>query len=162
VATGLADVTDWTVLDSDELRKDLAGLPHGESAAAPYREGLYRPEMTDLVYTALLDRAVRLLERGESVVLDASWTDAGRRARVAAVADEHLATLVELRCTAPAEVVAERVTARVERGGSASDADAAIARRLAAEADPWPTATEVSTAGSPADAIATALTACGW
>lgn len=46
----------------------------GVAAGTEYRAGLYTPEMTERVYRELLDRAGSSLSRGESVVLDASWT----------------------------------------------------------------------------------------
>ena len=75
-----------SLLSSDRLRKEMAGLSPTDPAAAGYREGLYRPERTDATYAALLHRAGELLGRGESVVLDASWTDAGRREAAALAA----------------------------------------------------------------------------
>src|SRR3546814_9334305 len=63
------------LLRSDEVRKELAGINAGERAGAPYREGIYGPEHTVRTYDALLQRASTALGLGESVVIDASWTD---------------------------------------------------------------------------------------
>ncbi|MFE2719579.1 AAA family ATPase [Streptomyces mirabilis] len=65
-----ADRLGVTLLSSDRVRKELAGIPAEESASARYGEGLYTPEWTDKTYAALLDRASALLADGESVVLD--------------------------------------------------------------------------------------------
>lgn len=43
----LADRLGVTLLSSDRLRKELAGIPAEESAAAGYGEGLYTPEWTN-------------------------------------------------------------------------------------------------------------------
>ncbi len=139
VAGGIGDLTGWAVLDSDELRKDLQGVDHDESAAAAFGEGIYRPEVTRAVYRRLLDQAGELLRAGESVVLDASWTSAEDRvaARHRSAADH--AEVVELRCVGSPASVAARVEARRSRSG-VSDADAEIAARLAAAQDPWPEA----------------------
>lgn len=159
LAAGLAATNGWVVLDSDELRKDLAGLGHAESGAAPYGEGLYRPEMTDRVYATLRDRAGRLLGRGESVVLDASWTDARHRHLATEVASTNHADLAELVCTVPDEVARRRVAERAQGADVVSDADPEVASRMAAAQDPWPTAITVDTTADPTDSLAAALTA---
>ena len=75
VAGGLAEDHRWALLRSDEVRKDLAAVGHRQPHAAEVDEGLYRPERVAQVYDELLDRARRLLAKGESVV----WTPHGPR-----------------------------------------------------------------------------------
>ena len=48
---------------------------------------------------------------------------------------------------------AARIDERSRRGDDASDADASIARSLAAEFDPWPAAIEVDTSPAPDDVV---------
>ncbi len=74
LAEGLAAQLGWSVLRSDELRKDLAGIGHTTRTAAGYGEGLYDESTTAETYRVLLDRARSLLELGEPVILDASWS----------------------------------------------------------------------------------------
>src|ERR1019366_4623060 len=74
LAIGLGAARSWAVLHSDEIRKEHAGL--GEDRPASYLAGRYSPVATDAVYEDLLRRAERLLESGESVILDASWVNA--------------------------------------------------------------------------------------
>jgi len=157
----LSDAAGWVLLRSDEVRKDAAGIGHEQSAAAGYLEGLYSHTHTVATYNELLERARTALELGESVVLDASWTDARERSAAAALADDVAADLVALRCDAPRELAAERVDARARRGGDASDASAAVAAAMAADADPWPAATVVDTTGTPDEALSAALDAVG-
>jgi aminoglycoside phosphotransferase family enzyme/predicted kinase len=145
LAAGLADRFGWSVLRSDEVRKDLAGVAHTERVRAEFREGLYRPEATAATYGELLDRARRLLELGEPVVLDASWTDRQHRAAAAAVARETSSELVEVEATAPAEVAAERLRERARAAGDVSDATPAVAAAMAATADAWPSARSFDT-----------------
>ena len=147
LAAGLADRFAWSVLRSDEVRKDLAGIGHTERAEAGFREGLYGPEATSATYRELLDRARRLLELGEPVVLDASWTDARYRAAAAEVARKTCSELVELECTAPPEIAAERLRSR----GTAdvSDATPAVAAAMANRVDSWPSAQPIDTNTAP-------------
>ena len=79
VAAGVADAIGAVWLRADELRKNLAGLPADEHAFEQPDEGIYRPEFSDRVYRELLREAEVLLARGESVVLDATWSAEHRR-----------------------------------------------------------------------------------
>ncbi|HTX85850.1 MAG TPA: AAA family ATPase [Streptosporangiaceae bacterium] len=130
------------VLGSDTVRKELAGLQPRQHAAAPYNAGLYSPAWTNHTYQELLSRAARLLARGESVVLDASWTSAGHRTSAEKLAYEVSADLVQLRCDIPADLAARRLQARI---GDASDAGPEVAEHLRADAEPWPDATVIDT-----------------
>jgi hypothetical protein len=154
VADGLAERLGAVVVSSDPLRKELAGLSPADPAGAGYAEGLYRPEHTAATYAAMRARAAELLARGESVVLDASWTDAEERARVTALAGEADAELTALECRAPLAVTGPRIR---DRRGSASDATPLVAAVMAIDADPWPEATVIDTAGPPEAAVDLAL-----
>jgi aminoglycoside phosphotransferase family enzyme/predicted kinase len=156
VATGLAEQLAAVVISSDPLRKELVGLAPAERAGAAYGEGLYRPEHTAATYAAMRERAAALLARGESVVLDASWTDAAERSEATALALDASAQLVRLECRVPPEVAAERLQSR---RGSASDATPVVASVMALDADPWPEATVIDTDVSPGTAVEIALAA---
>jgi uncharacterized protein len=69
------------VLNSDRIRKELAGLPAEASARARYGGGIYSPEWTERTYAELPRRAVALLAHGESVIIDASFLSAAPRQR---------------------------------------------------------------------------------
>jgi predicted kinase len=134
------------------VRKQLAGLRPEVRAGAPLDTGLYAPGSTDRTYDELLAHARTALGLGESVVLDASWSDPARRAAARVVAEETCSELVELRCAAPPEVVAERTARRAAEGTDASDADPRTAALLAARFAPWPEAHVLDTTRSP-DAV---------
>jgi aminoglycoside phosphotransferase family enzyme/predicted kinase len=159
VAAGVAAARGWTLLRSDEIRKDLAGVAEGQRADHPYREGLYRPEATAEVYRVMLDQARVALTMGESVVLDASWTDTRWREAAAAVAQDTVSDFVAVRCQAPPDVAAARIDARRRAGVDPSDATVEIAERMRKAATPWPEAVTLDTTG-PIDAtVAEALRA---
>ena len=143
-----------TVLRTDRIRKELAGIAPTDSAAAGYREGLYTKDRTDRTYTEMLRRAADLLAFGETVVLDASWSDAEQRRAAAALAEAAHCPVVPLRCWAPEAVTTQRLATRTD---SLSDATPEIARHMAADVHPWPDAHTVLTAGSPRDSVAQAL-----
>lgn len=154
VAGRLADEMGAVLIASDRVRKELAGIDPKTSAADRYRRGIYAPEHTARTYAELLARAEELLGLGESVVLDASWTDAAARDSARLVASRAHCSLVPLRCEAPTDLRARRLRARTE---SISDADPAIASAMAQDTDRWPEATAVDTSGDPDTALAEAL-----
>jgi hypothetical protein len=142
LAGTLADRLGFTVLRSDRIRKELAGISPRQRCAVPWGTGIYTAAWTERTYAELADRARRLLVLGESVIVDATFTGpAGLAACSAAAAAAH-ADLVQLRCTAPAEVAARRLTART---GDISDASETVARHMAASAIPWPEAVTIDT-----------------
>ena len=153
LAHGLSDQLGWTVLRSDEVRKDLAGLGHLARATDDYGKGLYDERTTAKTYDALLDRARSLLELGEPVILDVSWSTADWREKARAVARDTSSELLELRCDAPVELARKRLVARARAGIDASDANSEIAARMAAAADPWPTAITVDTSSGREEAV---------
>ncbi|MEX2555023.1 MAG: AAA family ATPase, partial [Actinomycetota bacterium] len=97
----------------------------------------------------MIARARAIIALGESVVLDASWSDVHLRDEAAGAAHSAGADLLEVRCTAPAPVAAARIARRSAGSSNASDATPEIARLMADRADPWPTAVTVDTAPSP-------------
>lgn len=145
VAAAIADRRGAVLLSSDRIRKEIAGLDPAAGAAAGFREGLYSAEVTERLYAELLRRAEALLARGESVVLDASWTSERHRAAAAALAARSCGDLVALECRVPSAVAAQRIQGR---GATASDATVEVAAAMAAVADPWPWATAVDTASA--------------
>lgn len=144
LAGDLADRLGMVVLSSDRVRKESAGLDPGTSAAAPLGCGIYDAEHTRATYAALMERAALLLGRGESVVLDASWTSAVERERASVLADRVSADLIALRC----EVDTETAAARIRLRRDVSDADESVATALRQAADPWPACHAVDTRGS--------------
>jgi aminoglycoside phosphotransferase family enzyme/predicted kinase len=152
----LADRLGVTLLSSDRVRKELAGMPAEQSAAAGYGEGLYTPEWTARTYATLLDRAAALLSAGESVVLDATWSDAAQREAARSVAERTCADLVALHCRVPDDVTATRLK---ERASGPSDADLGIATVMAAREAAWPEAVALDTTGPLESVIARAVAA---
>ncbi|MEO3811560.1 AAA family ATPase [Sphaerisporangium sp. B11E5] len=154
LAAALADRLGYTVLASDRVRKELAGIAPEQPAAAPFEEGIYTREWTARAYEELSSRARGLLGFGESVILDASWTDAAHRAAAGRLAEETFSDLVALRCTALPQVTAERLARR--RGG-VSDADQTIADVMRETTAPWPESVEIDTSATRDQALSRAL-----
>jgi aminoglycoside phosphotransferase family enzyme/predicted kinase len=150
IAAELSDSGGAVVLRSDEIRKELAGIPAGRSAAAALTTGIYSATMSSLTYGTLLRRARSLLERGENVIVDATWSDPVWRDEARRLATVVHADLVELHCVVPMDTAMQRAAARI---GDASDAGPDIARVLAARFAPWPEARLVDTRGPRDDSV---------
>jgi aminoglycoside phosphotransferase family enzyme/predicted kinase len=161
LAAAVAEATGWALLRSDEIRKELAGLGPLDDTTAPLGTGLYRPAAVAATYEELRRRARLLLERGESVILDASWSDVDQRLGARRLAEAVVADLVELRVDAPAPVAAARIAARRAAGGDPSDVTVEVAAALGARFDPWPEATIIETTGPPPDSLRRALAVSG-
>lgn len=124
------------VLQSDVVRKELAGIEPAASARAAYGAGLYTPEARARVYEVLRERAAADLRAGRSVVVDASFTRAAQRAPFAALAAELGLACLAVEAEAPLEVVRARLAERAARGTDASDADLEVHLRARASHEP--------------------------
>ncbi len=145
VAGAIAGALDAGVVRSDEVRKALAGIDATTPMPAPLDQDLYRPEMTAATYRVLLGRARSMLSMGQSVVLDATFSDPTWREAARQLASAAGADLDELHCMAPLPVLERRLADRGLRGGDVSDATPAVARELARRQAPWPTSTVIET-----------------
>jgi aminoglycoside phosphotransferase family enzyme/predicted kinase len=159
LAAALADRTGWRMLSSDVIRKELLGVAPATRLAAKYGEGIYQPEHIVATYRELLARARHFLGHGESVVLDASWTDVRWRREAAEVARATASELVALRCYAPTDIAARRLIARDLH--EASDATPGIAVAMASAAAPWPEAAAVDTSCTIEESVANARRVIG-
>ena len=157
IAAALGDDLECVVIRSDRIRKEIAGLDPNHHCAAP--PGLYSAAMTERTYRLMLARAGQLLQRGESVLLDATWQSAAARARARALAARTSSDFAELRCTAPQSVADSRIEERVATSDDASDATVAVAHDVAATFEPWPEATVIDTSGARPDSFASASAA---
>ena len=142
LATRLAEAASAVVVSSDSVRDELrrSGVLRGEPGA--YRRGLYSPAAISAVYDTMLGRAEEHLRNGESVVVDASWSDLQERRRARELAENTASTLVQFRCACPPTVSAQRIA---DRTVGFSDATAAIADRMSTDADPWTDAVTIDT-----------------
>ena len=146
VAAGLAGRFAGVLIRSDRLRKERSGLTPELRAAESWRVGLYAPAVTEATYGELISRARLLLGQGETVVIDASWSDSALRARAREAAATRFSLVSELRCCAPPEVADDRIQRR--ESTDPSDATPELARLMERAFDAWPEASELSTTAS--------------
>ena len=152
LADALAAELPLVVVRTDDLRD---GMPAHEPAG--YGEGRYTTAARSSVYDRLFARARMLLELGESVVLDASWSAEGTRRRARALALATCSELVELRCDAPPEVADGRIRVRRSQGVDPSEATPEVAEEMRCRFDPWPEAIIIDTGTPLSTSVARAL-----
>ena len=158
-ANDIADRLNWSVIDTDTLRKDLHGVAHVDHDVAAHPD-LYSPANTHRTYQHLLERAEMLLIAGESVVIDATWSDAVQRDLARALAGRYGAVLGELECRIDPELARRRISDRTLRGHDVSDATPELVDVMSR--DPWPEAHPLDTSRSRVDVVDDALTnLCG-
>ena len=162
VAHGVAGALGGVALTSDVLRKEMVGAPPTERRYDDWGAGLYAPEEIERTYDELRRQASAALAGGRSVVLDASHGRASWREAARAVARDAGAPFLALECTAPREVVRERLGAREARGGSPSDGRWDLYDRQQASFEPLDEVAPaervvVDTSGAESETIAAAL-----
>ncbi|OBA87086.1 hypothetical protein A5633_10090 [Mycolicibacterium elephantis] len=153
LSRALAEPLGAQVISTDDVRRELQSADVISGAVGEPEAGLYSAENVAAVYDAVLQRARHHLERGETVILDATWRDEHQRERVRRLAGETHALVVELSCHVPVRDAAART---VSRGPTSSDATPEIAARLAQADDAWPQAHRIDTGGPLAESVAEA------
>ena len=116
-------------LRADVERKRLAGLEPQAHSGSSADAGLYTAAAKRRTYERLADAAAALVAGGFDTIVDATFLDAGERARFAALAHAAGAPLAMLDCTAPRALLEARVVAR--RGDSSEATLAVLERQLA-------------------------------
>ena len=126
LAAGVGAPPGAVVLRSDELRKRLCGV----SALERLGPDAYTPELSRRVYAALTARAAAVVHAGYAAILDAVFARPADRHAVEQAAADAGVPFQGLWLEAPERVLVERLQ---HRGADASDADAGVLRRQAAE-----------------------------
>ncbi|MCP6762597.1 MAG: AAA family ATPase [Fischerella sp. CENA71] len=117
-------------LRSDAVRKYLAGIPLLQRGG----DDLYTPEMTQKTYARLLELGIMLASQGFNVILDAKYDRQQLRQEAIAQAQDKQIPLQILGCTAPLEVLQQRLQ---HRTGDIADATAELLESQLAAAETW-------------------------
>ena len=118
----LAERLSYPILESDSLRKQLFPAP------------TYSARESGILFRAIHRLIEELLDKGISLILDATNLTERYRERLYKIAEQRGARLIIARTKAPPEIVRERLENRVEKGrnGEKSDADWEVYQKLAA------------------------------
>ncbi|MBT9463358.1 bifunctional aminoglycoside phosphotransferase/ATP-binding protein [Hydrogenophaga sp.] len=113
-------------LRSDVERKRLHGLSATQVSGSGLNTGLYSPQAHGDTYAHLLERTGHLLREGWSVLVDGAFLRRHERESFGALAQAVACPFHILATEAPLDVLRERITTRLERGGDASEATVAV------------------------------------
>lgn len=107
------------VINSDEVRKRIAGKP-GRHAAA-LNQGIYTEAMTEKTYQAMAREAEEHIKNGHGVIVDATFGRRSDRAGFIELAKKHKIPLLVLRCSTSDAATAQRLDRRAAEGKDISD-----------------------------------------
>ena len=160
LARGLAEYAGFTVIASDRVRKELAGLDPDQPAAAGFGGGIYTDAWNQRTYSECLRRARKGLLEGRRVLVDASFREEHRRREFLDEARRLAVPGLLLLCSCAGGEVQRRLGRR--RGGP-SDADWQVyqAARKAwhpLSADTAQCTREINTDGVTGESLAQGLT----
>ena len=122
---------------SDAVRKHLGGIPLNERGG----QDLYSDEMTAQTYGRLLELGIILADRGWDVILDAKFDRQNLRTDAINQAESHRLPLQIIYCTAPIEVLRERLQ---HRRGDIADATAELLSSQQAAFQPFTELEQIS------------------
>ncbi len=121
IAKELAKTLGVKVFRSDVIRKELFGLQPYEQMDVPFEKGIYSQRASSLTYGKLLLLAQEEIEKGYSVILDATYSSWHQRSEVLRVAKDLDTNLMFVECICPEAVLKDRLIRR-EATSSVSDA----------------------------------------
>ena len=102
-------------VSSDITRKALAGLSQDQRGESDYGGGIYSEDFTERTYDALVVQAAKMMTEGFSLIVDASFSRARHRARLAKVAMEAGTEAWLLECIAGFAETRRRLEQRAAR-----------------------------------------------
>lgn len=123
VAAVLQSRIGFAHINSDVVRKRLAGLDADTPVPAAYGAGLYSRQHNVRTYEALLAEARDHLAAGRGVILDATFRRRTDRTAARALAAAHGVPFFLVECRCPDDEVRRRLERRQQRGAGPSDAD---------------------------------------
>jgi uncharacterized protein len=121
IAKALAAILDISVIRSDVVRKDLFADARAADCERAFEQGLYTAYATETTYRKLFVLAREEIKKGQSVVIDATFSRTPQRVQALRLAASHSATPVFVECRAAEPVLAKRLKDRENRP-SVSDA----------------------------------------
>lgn len=102
------------LLNTDVVRKELAGIDPFERHHDSLDIGLYAPENVDKTYHKMIDLAWAFMSRGDHVVLDATFQKQEHRRIALTAAEGNHAILAVVHCETPDALVKQRLEHRLK------------------------------------------------
>jgi uncharacterized protein len=126
IARNLGDRTGYQILNSDVIRKQLAGIALLTHPAEEYGKGMYSDDFTSLTYNTLLKQTEDCLKSGKGVVVDATFKDPKHRRLFMNLSTQMRLPVLFVECRASEEKTLERLKRRQQRPVEVSDATIAV------------------------------------
>ena len=117
-AKAIAAEQDAIYLRSDAIRKQLAGIDLMQRGS----DDIYTSEMTAKTYARLTELGVLLASKGFTVILDAKYDRVSLRSEAIAAAKAQNISCEIIYCTAPMEVLQQRLRDRAQANNDIADA----------------------------------------
>ncbi len=155
----IAEHYGYVHLATDEIRHDVAGIPHDEHAFAPLDRGAYDTDVVDATYDEQAREACSLLSGGHGVVLDASWASNRHRDALRRAIGDLGVVPIEFECVLDDAIARERIACRLTDPHDPSDATPELVDLLRSRRDMWPEAHQIGTFASVDEVVRTALAA---
>jgi predicted kinase len=161
LSRGLTERAGFTVIRSDEVRKELAGRVGQASSPAAFGEDIYTPEWDERTYAECLRRAEVVVFQAGRMIVDASFRDESRRRLFLDAARGWGVAGRMLHLRADADVVRRRLD---HRRDDASDAGRTVYEEAVRRWEESGTATraatvEIDAGGTPEQTLGDALDA---
>jgi aminoglycoside phosphotransferase family enzyme/predicted kinase len=113
----MAEKLSLPLLQSDAIRKELAGRQIHQAEIVHYDGGIYQSSMRQRVYAKMLTSAQEELKQGHSVVLDATFSKSRWRDEVRQLASDLDTNLIFVECACGEEIIRWRLEEREGQGG---------------------------------------------
>lgn len=136
VARALHDRLGFAVVNSDSVRKRLAGVERTERAPGGYGGGIYSKDLTERTYAAILEEARAILAARRGVILDATYRDPANRRAVLPAARAAGVPVLFVECRCDEKEIIRRLEQRTREGRDVSDATVEVYLRQRAEFSP--------------------------
>jgi len=116
-AHAMAKETSIKIISSDMVRKELSHIPAAEHRFEEFGKGIYAEGFTEKTYAEMLRRAEALLQKGYSVILDATFQKSAHRKIAMGLAEKLGAGFRIVECILNDNMVRERLEKRFEGEG---------------------------------------------
>ncbi len=104
-----------TLVNTDIVRKEAAGIDRYEQHHDQFNTGLYDPKKVDETYELVMRRAAKSLQKGDNVVLDATFQKKKYREMAHHVVGKHHAKTIIIQCICPDAIVKKRLDERIKK-----------------------------------------------
>ena len=157
VARTVGARTGYQILNSDVVRKQLAGISLTTRSTEDYGKGLYTDSFNARTYDCLLKQAEDCLGSGRGVIVDATFKDRRHRQQFLEISSRLQLPVLFVECRASEDKTLERLRKREQRSGEVSDATVAVYLRQREEFVPLTEIPDsirmiINTGGDPEDA----------